>query len=419
MRAGRRLGVAIWAAGLGLAPAQLAAQVAPDAPASTPATDAVGPRELQNFSLSGTVTRPADQPPPRTTNVSAAQSPSAPDAVVSAPAAIRQTARTNADSAPTLRTASSEPERPVAPAPEALRQTPPASSVTVALPSPGSSAASSPPPLKAATDLAADSESAAGTLTAEHGLSLWPWLLAAIALGAGGAFLFWRNRPRDAFAGGPQIDAFVAPEPTRAPAPRPRAPESVPTPVPPRAAAPVPQGANPPVASGVVSTRLRPWLEVAMVPMRCIVEETQVVFEFELDLFNSGNAPARAVLVEASVFNAGPAQDQEIGAFFTRPGGEGERIDSIPPLQRMTLRTQVVAPIGNVQVLDVAGRQVFVPLIAFNALYRWSAADGQTSVSYLLGRDTKGEKMAPFRLDLGPRVFRGVGARQLPAAVRQ
>ncbi len=155
-----------------------------------------------------------------------------------------------------------------------------------------------------------------------------------------------------------------------------------------------------------------------MNPLRCIVEDTQVTFDFELELFNSGSAPARGVLVEATVFNASPAQDREISAFFARPVGEGERIAEIPPLKRVTLRSQVVAPRDTVQIFDVAGRQVFVPLIAFNALYRWGASEGQSSVSYLLGRDTKGEKMAPFRLDLGPRVFRGVGARPLPVAVR-
>jgi hypothetical protein len=155
-----------------------------------------------------------------------------------------------------------------------------------------------------------------------------------------------------------------------------------------------------------------------MHPLRCIVEDTQVTFDFELELFNSGSAPARGVLVEATVFNASPAQDREISAFFAKPVGEGERIAEIPPLKRLTLRSQVVAPRDTVQIFEVAGRQVFVPLIAFNALYRWGASEGQSSVSYLLGRDTKGEKMAPFRLDLGPRVFRGVGARPLPVGVR-
>jgi hypothetical protein len=267
-------------------------------------------------------------------------------------------------------------------------------------------------PVPAAAGFAPEPASATGTLAPEQRLSLWPWLLAAVALAAGGLFLFWRNRSRAAFAGGPHIDLFAAPEPTPEPtsAPRPKAPEPAPAPPPPRAPSPGP--------GVVVSTALRPWLEIAMHPLRCMVEESEVRFEFELDLFNSGNAPARAVLVEARVFNAGPNQDEDIAAFFAKPVGDGERIDAIPPLQRMTLRTQVVAPRTNVQVLEIADRQVFIPLIAFNALYGRSGGEGQTSVAYLVGRDTKGEKMAPFRLDLGPRIFRGVGARLLPMGVR-
>lgn len=143
-----------------------------------------------------------------------------------------------------------------------------------------------------------------------------------------------------------------------------------------------------------------------------------MTIELELELFNSGSAPARAVLAEASLFNAGPTQDQEIGAFFTRPVGEGERIIAIPPLKRVAMKTQVAVPRAQVQAYELGGHQVFVPLIAFNALYSWSGGQGQTSASYLLGRDTKSEKMGPFRLDLGPRIFRGIAARLLPAAVR-
>jgi hypothetical protein len=124
-------------------------------------------------------------------------------------------------------------------------------------------------------------------------------------------------------------------------------------------------------------------------------------------------------LVEASLINAGPPQDQQIGSFFANPVGAGERIVAIPPLQRVAVRTQVIAPRDQVQAYELGGRQVFIPLIAFNALYSWSSGEGQTSASYLLGRDTKGEKMGPFRLDLGPRIFRDVAARLLPAGVRK
>ncbi len=140
--------------------------------------------------------------------------------------------------------------------------------------------------------------------------------------------------------------------------------------------------------------------------------------EFELELFNSGSAPARAVLAEATLLNAGANQDRDIDAFFANPVGEGDRIVAIPPLKRVKIKTRVVAPREAIQAYEIAGKQVFVPVIAFNALYQWSGGEGHTAVSYLLGRETDGEKLAPFRLDLGPRIFRGVASRLLPTGVR-
>ena len=392
-----------------LGPAPLAAQSAPAATTNTPAADAVGPKELQNFSLSGTVTRPADQPPQRTATASCERHSrrTACDFRIGRSAAFRACKKNGSN-----RSLQSVPPPAERHSPSRARRRRRARQPHPHLRLSLCRHCNRPP---AQTGSVAALPAAVSTFTPEpesapHGLTLWPWLLAALALGAGGAFLFWRSRSREAFAGGPHLDLFSAPEPSPTPAPPPKAKAPAPAPVQPRAA--------PPVPGGVVSTRLRPWIEIALQPLRCIVEETRITFEFELDIFNSGNAPARDVLVEASVFNAGPTQEQDIGAFFAHPAAQGERIAAIPPLQRMTLRSQVVAPRENVQVLEIAERQVCIPLIAFNALYRWSAGEGQTSASYLLGRDTKSAKMAPFRLDLGPRIFRGVGARLLPVGMR-
>lgn len=415
MRAVSRLGSILLVGALALAPAMALAQQTPSNDSNTPATDAIGPKDLQSFSLNGTVTRAADQPaaatpaPQRRQSRTQAQASPPPIQSASSPPVAPQV-----QSAPAprpTRTASTEPSRtqlssPLTQAeraPEALRQPAPSSSVTVALPSLDRTSGAA----GAATNPAADfaPEPAAGTLAPEHKFPVIPWLLAALALGAGGAFLFWRNRSREAFAGagGPQIEAFVAPEP----APAPRRTPTPPAPKPP-----------PPANLGIVSTRLRPWIEIAFQPLRCILENERVLVEFELELFNSGSGPARAVLVEATLLNAGPIQDQEIGAFFANPVGKGERIVVIPPLKRVAIKTQVAVPSERMQAYELAGRQVFVPVIAFNALYKWSGGEGQTSVSYLLGRDTKGEKMGPFRLDLGPRIFRGITGRLLSTGVR-
>jgi hypothetical protein len=170
---------------------------------------------------------------------------------------------------------------------------------------------------------------------------------------------------------------------------------------------------------GIVSSSLRPWVDIEFEPLGCVVEADRITIEFDVHLFNSGSASARGVLVEASMFNAGPSQDQDIAAFFQNPVAQGERILEIPPLRRMTIRSSVVAPRENVREFELGGRPAFVPLLAFNALYRLSGSEAQTSASYLLGRETKSDKLAPLRLDLGPRAITGLGARPLPNGVRK
>lgn len=401
MKAGRRLWTVFGVAALALAAAPTRAQEAPP-PQDTPADESIGPRELENFSIDGTVTRQADPPPANRPAATPPRTAAPAEPRATAPATQRATSAAGNDSSAAQASSASEPVRvPVAAAPQP--RTAAASSVTVPLPPIDSSVSG---PAAAASEFP-DSDS--GTLAPGRGFSAWPWLLAAIALALGGLFL-WRSRARHALAGysaGPQVDAFVAPEP-RAPLPRP-------SPAP--RAAPPATAPSPPL--GVVSTRLRPRIEFAFTPLRCMVDEERVVVEFELELINSGSAPARGVLIEASMFNAGPSQDQAIGAFFANPVGQGERIPAIAPLKRMTIRSQVAAPRANVSLLRIEGREMFVPLIAFNALYGGSGADdGQTSLAYLVGRDTKSDKLAPFRLDRGPRQFEGLGARQFPAEVR-
>src|SRR3954451_5682584 len=143
MRGGLRLAVAVWTAGLLLGPAPLVAQSAPPATTNTPAADAVGPKELQNFSLSGTVVRPADPPavkrtapaPPPASRASAeprsatrpaearTETPASPGRAESAEQVRQDTEVASSNAKPAVDRAS-EPER----------LTPPSSSVTSALP---------------------------------------------------------------------------------------------------------------------------------------------------------------------------------------------------------------------------------------------------------------------------------------------
>jgi hypothetical protein len=167
-----------------------------------------------------------------------------------------------------------------------------------------------------------------------------------------------------------------------------------------------------------VSTRLRPSIEIGFHPLRCVLDDEKVTFEFEFELLNSGKADARGVLVEASFFNASNEQDEVLTRFFQNPVGEGERIAVIEPAKHFSIRTKIETAREHVQTYKVGDREVFVPLIAFNSLYSWGSGEGQSSVAFLLGVDTNGSKMAPFRVDQGARAFGKVAAQPLPTFVR-
>ena len=361
-----------------------------NAPASPPA-DPIGPPQLSNFSLGGRVTQPAQQPTQIQPAPKAARTPGrsqvpgsavlASERAVKAAAAAKTAEFEQAHSAstPSLKGG-------------AETTTPPIVSPGQAAPSPALTAD--------ATPSAAAAQSG--------GFSTFLWLLAAAAAGGAPAWYFLWQRPRTHLAPAGVASAFEAPT---AEALRPVAPPAAP----PRAAPPVV-----PKSSGVVATRLRPWVELQFAPGRIILDGEKALLEFEMTLFNSGSAPAREILVEGALFNAGAMQDEQITRFFQNPVGQGSRLPLLAPLQRLSVNSAIALSKAQLVPLEIEGQSLFVPLACFNALYRWgSGSDGQTSTSYLVGKQTNGEKLAPFRLDMGPRVFRRLAAREYELRVRQ
>jgi hypothetical protein len=364
----------------------------------------IGPPQLSNFSLNGTVTRAAPAPAPVRPRP-AAQAP----AERRTPEATTQPTRTQpareastapARAAPTAREAPSQ-AGPSVPAPASQQP------ATIA-PLGDAPADAAPVPAPAPADVSAG--------TSSHDFPILPWLIAALVAAAAAAWFFlFRNRPRESYAG---FSFDLAPSPQPAPE-LPEQPRAVPRPKPAEPESTEPKTVEPTPPAGVVSTRLRPWLQIEFKPDRGVVDENRAAIAFEIFVSNTGKVPARDVLLEASLFNAGPVQDEQIQLFFDNPVAKGDRIPMIPPGQRINVNTAVFLARSQVQPIEIEGRPLFVPMIAFNALYRWSGGEGQTSVSYLVGKETQGDKLAPFRLDLGPRIFRGLGAREHQLRVRK
>ena len=379
--------------------------------APPPSAETIGPAQLRNFDLKGTVTRPSSQP---------AATPAQPiDTATARPR--------SGEAVPSEAAAPAGSHR----APDARRLT--VSRSTDQVPQTSGSVVDSPVtpsvPLEVTTNPAPQPTTVEPGLTTEldtgGGLLSWPWIAALIALIGGGAFIAWSRRDRSRRYGDPGRMAFAGlvpdidqdaeqrvpgtPRPDPVPTRTPPGAGPRPDPVPPAGVSPAPK----PVGDGtIVSTSLKPKLNVEFQPDRVIVTEEELVIMFDLLIVNSGSAPARDLLVESRLFTAHLGQDRDIATFFESPAATADRMNSIAPLGKLSLKSMARLPLSEVHKFEAAGRNLFVPLVGLNLLYRYGSSEGQASASYLVGRgNEQDEKLAPFGMDVRPRIFRGLTAR--------
>ena len=405
-----------------LAAAALTPAVAQDS-APPPESDTVGPRELENFNLEGRVTRPAEQQ----------QQPAAPVAQPDSPPQARPVTTEVRDSAPVNRAANSQPNRQVA----APARTEAASDLLSRAPTRAQPRAAQ--SSNAAATPSAPPKPALVTPANEGSSSLLVWI-AALLFAAGGAAVYWFLRygrsASPAYAGGhARNHARPEPAPTQPRKPLPQAATApladepivrrpMPTTFRPKPDAPVsgavttsaPAATNP---LGIVASSLRPWIEVELSPDRALVDDNGAAIAFNVTLFNSGSAPARDVSIETCLLNAGAKQDAELSEFYKRPRAGTDAIPVIAPQSRVPLRTAVKIPRDMIHEYEVEGRKLFMPMVAVSTRYRWSSGEGQTGVSFLVGKDQEEQaRLAPLRIDQGSRSWKGLGVRRYEKGLR-
>jgi MYXO-CTERM domain-containing protein len=371
----------------------------PVAAAQAQETNTVGNPELRNFELPGTRTTPAPAPEPAPAPPPAAAPTPAPARTETrpAPAPAREPAReapARAEPAPARSTAPAA--GPPADRTETSTAAPDVAEPEADLPAPVFSGPSFPAPALPAP--VADP----GSAEASESLGWMPWAVGLAALLALLGFVMLRRR-RDAFAG----DGYVRERAARVPAPAPR---------------PVPA---PPPAPVVVPSAPQPRIELDFQPDRMVLTPDKAEIHYRLTVRNAGDAAAADVRVVIDMFNAGTGQEAELAAFFAEQqlqgsdGGEWR----LAPGQEEKLQGVASMANANIRGIEVQGRRLFIPLVAFNFVCG-DGGDGkvQTAASYIVGReaDPPGEKMGPFRLDTGPRVYRNVGQRpNLPPPPKQ
>lgn len=261
-------------------------------------------------------------------------------------------------------------------------------------------------------------------IAVEEGGNL-PWIIGGVlALFALAAFLLLRRRrpvaEEEAFVEAAPVLVDVpppppTPEPTPASAPVEAAPPPAPAPAPEPVATPEPLASEPVAVSGE-----RPWLDMDMAVSQARYSLMGVTIAYSLIVHNRGDRPAQDILIRGIVGNAGAQQQALLQGFF---GGD----DGLPLHSAVSIASgETVQITGELRLspdqivpVEMGQRSLLIPLVAFDMAYRWESAEGEplghgrTARAFIVGQEQEppAERLAPLRLDQGPRQYRRPAAR--------
>lgn len=233
---------------------------------------------------------------------------------------------------------------------------------------------------------------------AEGGLP-WLWIVLGALAAAGIGVAGWLLGRRQRVDPGEVEEAAVPP-------PRAAAPRPAPVPAPPPPAMP----ASPPprLASGRPAAPADP-IAIAFHPVKVELVREGVVIDFELIL--TAAQPAGGVRLTVAMTSASPDQDRQIAAFHaTPPVGMAQGPFDLPAGQGGRLPGRLTLPRDRFHIVEVGGRQMFVPLVLIDLRWNGGLSIRQHGADFMIGTEGQGGKLGPIWLDRGGPVVGSLAA---------
>ncbi|MEJ7932836.1 hypothetical protein WG907_01010 [Sphingobium sp. AN558] len=135
---------------------------------------------------------------------------------------------------------------------------------------------------------------------------------------------------------------------------------------------------------------------------------------YRLAVHNLGEQPAEEILIRALLTNAGTTEQATLDAFLDQSlGSPAHSIVALAPGEGQWLSGELRLSPDEIAPLHVGERALLVPLALFDLHYHWSDGEGRIARSFLVGQAPAQaeDRLAPLRMDTGPRQFRNPAAR--------
>ncbi len=347
------------------------------------------PPELRDFRLDPERAQP--QPGPQVTPPAAV--PTLPETQTPAPSGEQAAPPATQRAAPAART-------PAALPPQAVVEPAPAFETDVSEP-----AEALPLPVDTSTE-------AAPAATAASEASSLPWWQIAAALGVAALALFGLHAFR-------RRRAMRYSEPVSDAAAKPRAEPAVD----PGHIQEIPQAPGSAIPSVKPSTPPPPATKQAKVSLEFIPDKatlsfTSLTVKGQLRLVNGSDVLAENLRLRATLLSANARQQQIISAFHSgQIEAPEEPLGDAKPGETLALQIEMAVPVAELQSFEVDSRKIMVPVFVADLAYETAGRTEKTKFACLVGKEAQppAPRMAPFRIDLGPRSFAPLGQRPLSA----